>query len=78
MDHEDFFNDYLLPLDMTFTKEERVSTLSSNNIAPWNSAKRISFDTNGDIDNPAYDVWNYKNTGAGFEFVTVSAGSNLT
>jgi len=57
---------------MTFTKDERVPTLSSNNIAPWNAAKRVSFDRHGDISDPAFDVWNYKNTGAGFEFVKVN------
>ena len=71
MKHEDFYKNYLLPLDMTFTKEERVSTLASSNIAPWNSPKRIRFDDSGDIESVAYKVWNYQNTGTGFEFVQV-------
>ncbi len=65
-----FYKNYLETVDFTFTREERVPTLSSSQ-APYNTAKRVQFDSNGDIMNPSYDVWSYNNFDGKFSYKKV-------
>ncbi|KAK6192475.1 hypothetical protein SNE40_003935 [Patella caerulea] len=59
MTTQEFFNDYLKKVNFTYGKKERVSSLASDQYAPYFAAAKVKFDENGDIVNPAYDIWNY-------------------
>ena len=67
MSNEDF-TQYLKDLNFTFTMEERIPSLSSGSVA-----EKIAFDSNGDLTNVMFDVYNYKlDQTAGFDFIKVS------
>ncbi|XP_059178375.1 uncharacterized protein LOC131957655 [Physella acuta] len=81
MTRETFYNDYLKKVNFTFTSDERVPTLASNNVPPYNAAKRLSFNSFGDISDPSYYIWNYNDieTGSGssdFQFRRVGSHIN--
>ena len=63
-------------MDFTFSTSERVPSLASTNVEPYQVAKRLSFTAEGDIEDPSYFIWNYKNapTGGVFAFKRVSEG----
>ncbi|XP_055862816.1 uncharacterized protein LOC106050493 [Biomphalaria glabrata] len=67
MTRKDFFNNYLKKVNFTFTAEERVPSLASNNVLPYNAAKHLSFVTSGDVSDPSYYIWNFNDieTGSG-------------
>ena len=53
------------------TQEERVPSLASNLAEPFNAAKRIKFDINGEIVNPAYSIYNYNTRTGSLKFEKV-------
>ncbi|KAH9518675.1 hypothetical protein Btru_005959 [Bulinus truncatus] len=67
LSRKEFFNNYLKKVNFTFTAEERVPSLASNNILPYNAAKHLGFVTSGDISDPSYYIWNFNDieTGSG-------------
>ncbi|CAL1533763.1 unnamed protein product [Lymnaea stagnalis] len=81
MTRDSFLNDYLRKVNFTFTADERVPSLASKNVAPYNAAKQLSFNGNGDISDPSYYIWNYNDieTGQGtndFKFRRVGSYVN--
>lgn len=81
MTRKSFLNDYLKKVNFTFTADERVPSLASKNVAPYNAAKQLSFNSNGDISDPSYYIWNYNDieTGLGsndFKFRRVGSYVN--
>ncbi|KAK7087416.1 hypothetical protein V1264_021473 [Littorina saxatilis] len=67
MTHEEFLNDYLKKVDFTYAARERVPSLASDQYAPYKAAKRLQFDSRGDIFSPSFSVWNYNNLPTGEE-----------
>ncbi|KAL8604641.1 hypothetical protein ACOMHN_013421 [Nucella lapillus] len=65
--HEQFLNNYVKKVDFTYTAKERVPSLASDQYAPYKAAKKLKFDSRGDIVNPAYSLWNYNNLPTGEE-----------
>ena len=72
MTSEDFYKKYLMPLDFTFGRDERIPTLASALIAPYRTAKRVRFNAAGDIMDPTYAVYNYNNRNSAYSFKQVS------
>ena len=68
---EEFVNEYLKKASFTFINEERISSLSSSSIEPFNSAKRVAFDENGDLVEPSFDIWNYNDLSGSYKFEKV-------
>ncbi len=68
MSSREFFTDYLKILDMSFGEDERVDSLTSN---PEMEARRIRFDSNGDIDQTNFDILNLQDVDGVKQFVKV-------
>lgn len=58
---ENFYNNYLKQVDFTYTKKERVESLASFGLEPYNAPAKVAFDAMGDIVSPSYDVYNFNN-----------------
>ncbi|XP_067683866.1 uncharacterized protein [Haliotis asinina] len=65
MTSKTFFENYLMKVNFTYGKEERVPSLASDQYAPYFSAAKVRYNENGDILNPAYDVWNFNDAPIG-------------
>ncbi|GFS13478.1 metabotropic glutamate receptor 3, partial [Elysia marginata] len=65
MSREEFHEDFLKKVDFTFTATERVPSLASRNVQPYNAPKHLSFTSEGDISDPSYFIWNYNNVNTG-------------
>ncbi|CAG5123321.1 unnamed protein product, partial [Candidula unifasciata] len=65
MSRETFFNNYVKKVNFTFTADERVPSLASKNVAPYNAAKHLSFTPYGDIMDPSYYIYNYNDVETG-------------
>ncbi len=68
MSSGEFFTDYLKILDMSFGEDDRVDSLRSN---PEMEARRIRFDSNGDIEQTDFDIWNLQDVDGVKQFVKV-------
>lgn len=55
----DFYENYLKKTNFTYTKIERVESLASVGLEPYNAAAKVQYDPNGDIVGPVYDVYNF-------------------
>ncbi|XP_076434694.1 uncharacterized protein LOC143274691 [Babylonia areolata] len=71
LSHKDFLNNYLKKVNFTYAARERVPSLASDQYAPYKAAKKLKFDSRGDIVNPAFSVWNYNNLPIGEEDSTI-------
>ena len=58
-------------MDLTFSGEERIATLSSNLVEPYKAAKKLSFTDSGDIEDATYDIWNFNDRSGDFKFEKV-------
>lgn len=59
MTTKEFYENYLRAVDFTYTKKERVESLASVGLEPYNAPAKVKFDANGDILDPTYDVYNF-------------------
>lgn len=59
MSTKEFYDNYLRAVDFTYTKVERVESLASVGLEPYNAPAKVKFDANGDIMNPTYDIYNF-------------------
>lgn len=73
---QQFYTDYLHTTDLTFTNTERIPSLASSTVPPYNTPKTVKFNQHGDIMGVAFDIYNYQyqNT-VGFDFVKVTTFS---
>ncbi|XP_064620109.1 uncharacterized protein LOC135483289 [Lineus longissimus] len=62
MTTDDFFNNYLKKVDITFGSAEGLPSLTTNAL-PTNTAHKISFDGAGERMNSYLEVWNYNDIG---------------
>ena len=71
---QEFYTNYLRNVNFTYTKQERVESLASVGLEPYNAAAKVRFDANGDIVGPTYDVYNFNDYpgGAAYKFRRVS------
>lgn len=54
----DFYNTYMRTLDFTFTKEERVESLASYSLDPYNDPAKVKYIGN-DLNNPSFQIFNF-------------------
>ncbi|XP_052832771.1 uncharacterized protein LOC106868777 [Octopus bimaculoides] len=59
LNSKDFAEQYLKKVEFTYKTDERISSLASDRYAPYQKAKHLSFDKNGEIISPEFGVWNY-------------------
>ncbi|KAK3802485.1 hypothetical protein RRG08_043316 [Elysia crispata] len=78
MTRKEFYEDFLKMVDFTFSTTERVPSLASSNVEPYKEAKRLSFTAEGDIEDPSYFIWNYKNALTGGVFAFRRIGSYIS
>ncbi|BFZ18685.1 hypothetical protein BsWGS_21724 [Bradybaena similaris] len=65
MSRETFMNNYVKKVNFTFTADERVPSLASNNVPPYNSAKHLRFTAYGDVMDPSYYIYNFNDIDTG-------------
>ena len=57
----EFHGSFLDTLDFTFTNAERIPSLASNNVPPFNAARRIHYINGQETANLAYSILNFNN-----------------
>lgn len=69
----DFYANYMKEIDFTYGKAERVESLASFSLDPYNAAARVTF-TGNDIQDPSFEIFNFNDYpyGASFKFTSVS------
>lgn len=69
----DFYANYMKDLDFTYGKAERVESLASFSLDPYNAAARVQFEGN-DIADPSFEMFNFNDYpyGDAFKFESVS------
>jgi len=70
----DFYTNYMRDIDFTYQKAERVESLASVSLDPYNAAARVTF-TGNDIDDPSFEMFNFNNypyDGDAYKFLSVS------
>ncbi|GAB1608013.1 Metabotropic glutamate receptor 3, partial [Argonauta hians] len=72
---KDFAEQYLKKVSFTYKTDERISSLASDRYAPYQKAKQLKFDANGNVVNPEFGVWNYNNKMAVSRFRFTNVGS---
>lgn len=72
MSYHHFLINYLLTTDFTFGNDERIPSLASSSISPYNKPKLVKFDDNGDLVSAAFDIWNYNDATVSFSYTKVS------
>ncbi|KAK3084395.1 hypothetical protein FSP39_012853 [Pinctada imbricata] len=77
MTTQEFYNNYLRNISFTYTKGERVESLASVGLEPYNAAAKVRFDANGDIVDPTYDVYNFNDYPGGAAYKFRKLGSYL-
>lgn len=60
MTHQEFLV-YLKAVNFIYAARERVPSLASDQYAPYYAAKKLLFDSKGDLINPSFSIWNYNN-----------------
>lgn len=77
---KEFAEKYLEKVKFTYQTAERIASLSSPIYAPYKKAKELNFDSNGDVINPEFGVWNFNNYidpgSPGFRFRNIGSYSN--
>lgn len=77
MTTKEFYENYLRAVDFTYTKKERVESLASVGLEPYNAPAKVKFDANGDIMDPTYDVYNFNDYPGSMPFKFRRLGSHL-
>ncbi|XP_061163158.1 uncharacterized protein LOC133172311 isoform X1 [Saccostrea echinata] len=77
MTTKEFYENYLRAVDFTYTKEERVESLASVGLEPYNAPAKVKFDANGDIINPTYDIYNFNDYPGSQPFKFKRLGSHI-
>ncbi|XP_033748674.1 LOW QUALITY PROTEIN: uncharacterized protein LOC117333478 [Pecten maximus] len=77
LSQEDFYDNYLRSVNFTYTKKERVESLASVGLEPYNAPAQLAFDANGDIIKPTYDIYNFNDYPGGAIFKFRKLGSYL-
>ena len=76
MSRTEFAEKYLKNVQFTYQTSERIASLASSLYAPYKKAKELNFDSNGDVINPEFGIWNFNNYvepgSTGFRFRNVS------
>lgn len=69
----DFYHDYMRDLTFTYGKAERVESLASYSLDPYNAAATVDYEGN-DLLNPAFEVFSFNNypSGINYKFISVS------
>lgn len=57
----DFYESYLKDVKFTYGKAERVESLASYGLEPYNAPATVEYDDNGDIVGPVFDIYNFNN-----------------
>ncbi|KAL5017700.1 hypothetical protein ScPMuIL_005218, partial [Solemya velum] len=57
----DFYEFYLKEVSFTYGKAERVESLASYGLEPYNAPASVEYDANGDIIGPVFDIYNFNN-----------------
>lgn len=70
---EDFYINYMKEIDFTYGKAERVESLASFSLDPYNAAARVTF-TGNDIEDQSFEMFNFNDYpyGASYKFLSVS------
>lgn len=71
MNHATFLNSYLRKVDLTFTTKERIASYASPHLEPYNAAKKLAFNSKGDVVGPVFSIYNYNNLPKGEENSTI-------
>ena len=69
----DFYQTYMRVIDFEYGKAERVESLASYSLDPYNAAARVKYEGN-DLINPAFEIYNFNDypLDAAFKFQNVS------
>lgn len=59
MTTEDFYQNYLSKTDFKYSRKERVESLASAQLEPYNAPAKVKFDTNGDITDYSYEIYSF-------------------
>lgn len=59
MSTEEFYQTYLSKTDFTYSREERVESLASAQLEPYNAPAKVNFDSSGDITDYSYEIYSF-------------------
>ena len=69
----EFYKNYMRDIDFMYGKAERIESLASFSLDPYNAAAQVKFKGN-DLTNPSFEVFNFNDYpyGSSFKFQSVS------
>ncbi|XP_052799942.1 uncharacterized protein LOC128231322 [Mya arenaria] len=72
----DFHLNYMRQMDFIYGKKERVESLASYSLVPYNAPARVKYEGN-DITNPAFEVFNFNDYPSGTSYKFTSIGTYI-
>ncbi|XP_052073187.1 uncharacterized protein LOC127711238 isoform X3 [Mytilus californianus] len=59
MTTEDFYQNYLKNTDFTYSRVERVESMASAQLEPYNAPAKVKFDSHGDLTDYSFEIYSF-------------------